>query len=94
MTDIVKEAREVADWLDGNRDEPAFAGPKVRAVVDEVESLRAENARLREGEARNAALEEAAKWHDTRAHDTPDAFEMEFHEVSARTIRSMKTAQH
>jgi hypothetical protein len=33
--------------------------------------------------------ESAAKWHDQRAHDTPDVFEMEFHQVSAAAIRAL-----
>lgn len=35
-----------------------------------------------------AGLGVAAGWHDRRARETPDAFESEFHEVSARTIRA------
>lgn len=35
------------------------------------------------------ALEEAAKWHDQRARDTPDVFEMELHQVSAKAIRAL-----
>ena len=35
-------------------------------------------------------LEKAAKWHDQRVRDTPDAFEMELHQVSAAAIREMK----
>jgi hypothetical protein len=41
-------------------------------------------------EARGKALEEAAAWHDQRRRDTPDAFEMELHEVSAKAIRALK----
>lgn len=41
---------------------------------------------------RRRGLEEAAKWHDQRARDTPDAFEMEFHQVSAKAIRSLSTS--
>ena len=40
--------------------------------------------------ARADALEEAAKWHDQRARNTPDAFEMELHQVSAKAIRALK----
>lgn len=36
-----------------------------------------------------AMRESAARWHDQRRRDTPDAFEMEFHEVSARAIRAI-----
>ena len=36
--------------------------------------------------------ERAAKWHDQRARDTPDAFEMEFHQVSAAAIRALPLA--
>jgi hypothetical protein len=31
--------------------------------------------------------ERCAKWHDQRSRDTPDAFEMELHQVSAAAIR-------
>jgi hypothetical protein len=33
--------------------------------------------------------EMAAEWHDQRAINTPDAFEMEFHQVSAAAIRAL-----
>lgn len=33
--------------------------------------------------------EEAALWHDQRAKDTPDAFEMELHRESAKAIRAL-----
>ena len=35
-------------------------------------------------------LEVSAQWHDERARDTPDAFEMELHQASAAKIRAMK----
>ncbi len=38
------------------------------------------------------ALEAAAGWHDERARNTPDAFEMEFHQVSAKAIRALSGA--
>lgn len=34
-------------------------------------------------------VEAAARWHDERAKSTPDAFEMEFHQVSAAAIRAL-----
>jgi hypothetical protein len=34
-------------------------------------------------------VERCAKWHDTRAHDTPDVFEAELHKVSAKAIRAL-----
>ena len=42
--------------------------------------------------SREDVLEEAARWHDQRRRDTPDAFEMEFHEVSAEAIRALKSS--
>lgn len=36
-----------------------------------------------------AGRETAAHWHDERRRNTPDAFEGEFHEVSATTIRAL-----
>jgi hypothetical protein len=36
-----------------------------------------------------AGLERAARWHDERAKQTPDVFEQELHEVSARSIRHL-----
>ncbi len=53
-------------------------------------------AALRLAESHPSAIREAvegereacAKWHDQRARDTPDAFEMEFHQVSAAAIRA------
>jgi len=43
-------------------------------------------------EATLAEKERCAKWHDDRARQTPDAFEMEFHQVSAAAIRAGLTA--
>ena len=37
-----------------------------------------------------AEREKVAAWHDQRARDTPDAFEMEFHQVCAAAIRNRK----
>lgn len=42
---------------------------------------------LRAAEARGIEL--AAQWHDKRYCETPDAFEMEFHDVSRKAIRSL-----
>lgn len=42
---------------------------------------------------RAEAFEEAARWHDQRYRDTPDAFEMEFHDVSRKAIRSLSSFQ-
>lgn len=36
-------------------------------------------------------VERCAQWHDKRAHDTPDVFEMEFHQVSAKAIRALRS---
>ena len=38
---------------------------------------------------RRETIEECARWHDERARDTPDAFEMELHRVSAAAIRAL-----
>ena len=57
--------------------------------ADTHESVSAD-LRARLGVARAEALEEAAKWHDQRAHDTPDAVEDELHRVSAAAIRALK----
>lgn len=35
-------------------------------------------------------VEDAARWHDERYRKTPDAFEMEFHDVSRKAIRTLK----
>lgn len=41
--------------------------------------------------AEEAMRERAAQWHDQRAKDTPDAFEIEFHQISAAAIRALPT---
>lgn len=38
-------------------------------------------------------LETAARWHDERARNTPDAFEMELHQKSAEAIRALNPQQ-
>src|SRR5689334_8566193 len=40
-------------------------------------------------EALRPGLLRAAVWHDDRARQTPDAFESELHEVSARALRHL-----
>jgi hypothetical protein len=50
--------------------------------------------RASDREAVEQGLERAAKWHDQRARDTPDAFEMEFHQVSAAAIRKLSEVSH
>lgn len=45
-------------------------------------------------DARRSALEEAAQWHNMRKRNTPDAFEMELHDVSAMAIRALTEPQH
>ena len=70
------------------RDRPAIWTSRDRLDVglafEELTRRRADDAAQR-----RAGREEAAAWHDQRRRDTPDAFEMEFHEVSAKAIRSM-----
>lgn len=41
---------------------------------------------------REQAIEECARWHDERARDTPDAFEMELHQVSAKALRALASS--
>jgi len=64
----------------------------VKARFETVTALEAENSALKTqlAEARNTALDEAAGWHDQRTKETPDVFEQEFHEISARRIRALK----
>lgn len=38
-------------------------------------------------------LERAAQWHDRRAVDTPDAFEMELHQACADALRTLAAAE-
>lgn len=41
MTNHIKVLTEIADWLDGNLvTAPAFAGPKVRDAIAELDRLR------------------------------------------------------
>jgi len=70
-----EQAEDNVEAVRGSSDVPGFDA-----------CVKAEEARL----ARNAALEEAARWHDERRRNTPDAFEMEFHEVSGAAIRALK----
>jgi len=65
-----------------NIDRAIALGTKI--ALDALAAVRAE--------ATLAEKERCAKWHDDRARQTPDAFEMEFHQVSAAAIRAGLTA--
>lgn len=62
---------------------------EAKAKIDMQHKIALNTGKYQREEARTAAIEEAAKWHDQRARDTPDAFEMEFHNSSATAIRAL-----
>ena len=92
MTDdeLIEKMREriAATWGDGRvtRQTYATAGPVEQKRFDAC--ARAALAIARPIIEREA-LEKAAAWHDARRRLTPDAFEMEFHRVSAAAIREL-----
>ena len=68
--------------------------PEARAVLSifgPVISLKAERHAIAVARPiiEREALEKAAAWHDDRRRHTPDAFEMEFHGISAAAIRAL-----
>jgi hypothetical protein len=68
--------------------------PDVVDWLDRTRPLAALEPRASDREAVAHGLELAAKWHDQRARDTPDAFETEFHQVSAAAIRKLSEVSH
>jgi hypothetical protein len=73
---------EIYQVLSGGTGEPGnwHGAEPAREYVARVEAANATLVR--------DTLEKAAKWHDQRARDTPDAFEMEFHQASAKALRN------
>ena len=72
----LNEADSLNELIDGHAD----------AILSALRLAESHPSAIRE--AVEGEREACAKWHDQRAHDTPDAFEMEFHQVSAAAIRA------
>lgn len=77
--DDEKVARECAHVMWGCAPECELQHSEIVAAI--APALAAVRARQREA---------YAAWHDKRAKETPDAFEMEFHQVSAAAIRGQQ----
>lgn len=81
MSDVEKVAERIADTVSARLDW-ATRGNGWQVVYDATLSAL--------GDQWKAAIEVAAQWHAQRAIDTPDAFEMEFHQKSAMALRALR----